>query len=360
MLQASGIAHPKIIFLPLPNINVSLSIYRTWIALELPAAGITNLITHIHSQLMIGVRVTVQEMDAAWAAFSHHSDLVRSVGKSFVRSQAKSGNFSTDSSAISDWCLQSDERRGFFESLGHIFPDANALLRVEHRAYGNSIGLNIEETSDVEEDRQLNSPENNEVQKLFASVEGKRAEEAVSKMGMLLERNRTRRVSAQERRERFQQDNFALKQRLKRTKSDDSIRSVETAIWNPWKELESDSWACKWREPRSFTKAEIIAMSTEEMEAAKRHLSETEKQLFEIKAARYRGLNGARGLQAISKSMVQATSQPLDVYPIADLDAASPENQPKSDKLSEFHAIKYRRFAEMYRRSGRGVVNRGT
>jgi len=101
-------------------------------------------------------------------------------------------------------------------------------------------------------------------------------------------------------------------------------------------------------------------MSTEEMEAAKRHLSETEKQLFEIKAARYRGLNGARGLQAISKSMVQATSQPLDVYPIADLDAASPENQPKSDKLSEFHAIKYRRFAEMYRRSGRGVVNRGT
>ncbi|KAJ4315675.1 hypothetical protein N0V94_005815, partial [Neodidymelliopsis sp. IMI 364377] len=55
-------------------------------------------------------------------------------------------------------------------------------------------------------------------------------------------RTQTRKVTSQERKAREALDFAALRTRLRRTRSDDSLRSVETAIWNPLGSLyDSDS-----------------------------------------------------------------------------------------------------------------------
>lgn len=49
----------------------------------------------------------------------------------------------------------------------------------------------------------------------------------------VMQRGATRKVSLQERQNRETSDFEALRRRLRRTRSDDSLRSVDTAIWNP-------------------------------------------------------------------------------------------------------------------------------
>lgn len=358
MLQASGLAHSLSTFPALPSLRVAVSIYRTWIALELPVAGAANLVTHIQTQLMIGAQVTVWDMDAIWAAFPHHSSVVRTMGMNFIRSYINADYSSAELLAITDWCLENDERRVFIDLLGHMIPKFSALEKEGPTVYGNGIGLAVKEMTDIGKNQEPAHPENSKTQEAAASEENTKAQEAVAKQGTVLERSRTQKLGVKEIKQRFQQDTIALESRLKRTKSIDSIRSVETAIWNPLKEAESDPCTRAWSGPQRFTKAEIIAMTPAELEAATEQLSGTEKEYFALKTARYRRPKAARGLQATAKSIVEATTTPLDAYHTACSVAASTEtgDQPKPEKLSALQALKQRKLSTICKKFGREKV----
>lgn len=224
MLQASGLAHPISLFRAYPTILVSVSIYKTWLALDLPVAGIQNLHTHIQTRLMLGPAVTLLEIMAIWKDFPHTSEIVRAMGLNFIRSHIDLDYSHREFSAIRDWYLQSAERCRFFKSLEDQFP-----------AFGEAQDKVFEVAA----------------QKLATSnakktIAGKRAEETAERIKKLMEKTGTRKVSPEERKERQAKDGAAMQTRLRRTKSDESLRSVETVIWDPPTQSETDQAAAEW------------------------------------------------------------------------------------------------------------------
>ncbi|CAO2648366.1 Nn.00g076330.m01.CDS01 [Neocucurbitaria sp. VM-36] len=209
MLMASGLAHPKSLFLILPSLLTSTSIIKTWLALDLSTAGIQPLHMHIHTNLMLGSAVTLSEMNAIWEIFPHSSPIVRAMGLNFIRSHICFGYTHHEFSEIRNWYLKSAERCKFFKSLEDQFPD-----------FGNV------------QDNVLKAAAEKEASMKQTAV-NKNKEKTAVRIKRVLERTATRKVSPEERKERHIKDAAALRSRLRRTKSDESIRSVETVIWVP-------------------------------------------------------------------------------------------------------------------------------
>ncbi|KAH9883085.1 hypothetical protein J1614_000455 [Plenodomus biglobosus] len=223
VLQVSGLAHPKTLFLTQPSVGVAVAIYRTWIALELPIAGIANLLTHIQSRLMIGPPVANWEMNIIWHSFPHDSAITREMGMNSIRAHLNCEYAPSDTASLLEWYMLDDERRRFIHSISPCFPDvlAEHEQRQATKAQGYKVGLNARDSMEVGKRESVNSSAK------------KKARDAVEKMNAMLGKNETRRVSPREMRERHREDSKALQARLNRTRSDASIRSVETAIWDP-------------------------------------------------------------------------------------------------------------------------------
>ena len=217
ILQKSGIAHPKSLFLTQPSIMTSISIHRTWLALDLPVAGIFNLHMHIRSQLLLGPVVQFAEMQAIWDNFHRTSDIVRAMGLNFIRSHIDFQYSQHEFAEIREWYLKSGARCRFFKALEDQFPHFAAVQELALKAAAEKIIADGEK-------------------KVVLSSRKKAAASALdtnARVKKLLERAATKKVSPEERKERQAKDAEAMRTRLRRTKSDESIRSVETVTWSP-------------------------------------------------------------------------------------------------------------------------------
>ena len=209
MLQVSGLAYPKSLFLIYPTIQASASIHKTWIALDLPLAGIQALHTHIQTGITLGPAVTLPEMKSAWKNFPHGSEIVRAMGVNFIRSHINFEYTPLECCAMRKWYLKSGERSMFFLSLENQF-----------RQFGEV------EQMDLDANREKTAGD-------CAKKASSRLEELVTNGHRVLERAVSRKVSPEEKKERHFKDTAAIQTKLRRTKSEESVCSVETAIWDP-------------------------------------------------------------------------------------------------------------------------------
>ena len=223
MLHLSGTYLPKEAFSVRPNLMSSLAIHNAWLALDLPFEGLRNLHTHIHAQLMLSSPpVSLWGMRMLWDSFPHDSQIVRAMGLNFVEGHVNLEYKVNEFMEILAWLQSTPELYAFFkilqnavqkhkESIFEIVPAAEQKEK--------TVGTGYQTTE---------------------RKAGKKINEVVAKEAPIIERGVTREVSLQKRQEREESDYEALKWRLRRVESDDSLRSVDTAIWDPQTPKEKD------------------------------------------------------------------------------------------------------------------------
>jgi hypothetical protein len=212
MLQLSGRPVPKETFDTTTfSLPICLSIHRTWAALDLPPAGLDSLRTHILMRLMFGPPVTLMDMRIIWDSFPHTNSIVREMAVNYMRAHARMLYSHEEYAEKREWSGKSKERRRCFKEWEKLVPEFGTRIDVqrklasyEEKAYGKGTGKEEEGDSEV-----------------------------VVPIGPeILEMGATKRVSLRERKTRERNDVNALQQRLSRVRSGESLRSVETVIWD--------------------------------------------------------------------------------------------------------------------------------
>lgn len=197
MLTVSGLAKQNKLF-PTHCSRVSaISIHKSWLALDLPVGGIQGLHLHLHTGLMTGSAVILSTMKVIWETFPHDSPIVRAMGANFIRSHIDGEYTAAQSSMIQAWYQESVERNEFFKSIQHQAPKLDEVQPLIDRA--------------------------------AVPVDKGRA----ARIKAVLERVGTRRMSTEERKEREMRDTAGMRSRLRRVRSDESVRSVDTVVWDP-------------------------------------------------------------------------------------------------------------------------------
>jgi hypothetical protein len=131
MMQTGGITYQKSLFLLHPTTTISLSIHKTWLALDLPIGGIANLNAHIHTLLTMGPAITLPEMKAIWATFPHEPGIVRAMGLNYTRLHLDFYYSQRQFSEIRNWYHQTKERYQFFHALEEATPGFGAVQEVK-------------------------------------------------------------------------------------------------------------------------------------------------------------------------------------------------------------------------------------
>lgn len=201
MLQLAGLPMDKKVFLIQPPLLTCISIHKAWVALELPERGIQGLHTHMLSTLMLGDPVTPIEIKGIWHNFPTSSPIVHQMGLNFVRSHIEYSYNHKEFASVRLWYLETRERCRFFKSLEAQFP----------------------EFSEVQEKAVKTVNEN----PTASSSKTETTAAAPQKESQILEKRRTRKVSAEERKDRHSKDWSAMQRRLERTRSNDIMRSVD-------------------------------------------------------------------------------------------------------------------------------------
>jgi hypothetical protein len=206
----------QLVGLPLPNFDTypktleSTMIMHAWEMLELPMTGVQSLEIHLIMRLMFGEPVRCIELRAMWAAFPMTSNVCLEAAHNFIRSHLESGYRSGGANkfgefhAIQDWIKEDNERKAFFRELNNQYQLGD----------GGEISM-------VKVDK-TNEATATELEKETALLK-----ESVDKNHEILVRGRTLRLSNKERNEWVEKDRTELKYRLRRLKSDDTLRSLD-------------------------------------------------------------------------------------------------------------------------------------
>lgn len=223
MFHLCGRRVPKESFGLQPELATSVAIHNAWLALELPNEGLCGLHTHIYGQLIYTEPpVSICSMNMLWDAFPAGSEIIKAMGLNFIRGHVNMEYSASESLEIIAWFQSTSERYALFNSLTYAMPEvpepeaetvAPAAEEVKPRVSGyKTIG------------RKKSKAAND-------MIFGGNVHEACD--DEIMERGATRKVSHRERQERETSDVEALRRRLKRTTSNDSLRSVNTVRWNP-------------------------------------------------------------------------------------------------------------------------------
>ncbi|KAF3034787.1 hypothetical protein E8E12_003306 [Didymella heteroderae] len=222
MFHLSGCRVTKETFGVHPDLVTSIAIHNAWLALELPIEGIRGLHTHIYSQLIYTEPpVSIWAMTLLWDAFPAGSEIIKAMGLNFIRGHMNMEYSASQSLEIIAWFQSTPERYALFNSLRYAMPEVPEP-EIE------TVTIAAEEAKKISGYKTIGKKIGKAIKKM---VLGESTTE-VRDVG-IMERGGTRKVSPQEKQEREAGDFEALKTRLRRTRSDDSLRSVETAIWNP-------------------------------------------------------------------------------------------------------------------------------
>lgn len=221
MLHLSGCKVSKETFGVQPDLTTSIAIHNAWLALELPAEGIRGLHTHIYSQLIYTEPpVLIWGMTLLWNAFPAGSEIIKAMGLNFIRGHVNMEYTASQSLEIIAWFQSTPERYALFNSLRYAMPEVPEP-EVE------TVTIAAEEAKTVSGYKTIGK----KVGKAIKKTVFRESTSGTRDVG-IMERGATRKVSPQEKQEREVSDFEALRKRLRRTRSDDSLRSVDTVIWN--------------------------------------------------------------------------------------------------------------------------------
>jgi hypothetical protein len=223
MLHLSGCRVTKETFGVQPDLATSIAIHNAWLALELPVEGLRALHTHIYGQLIYTEPpISIWGMQMLWDAFPAGSEIIKAMGLNFIRGHVNMEYSASQSLEIIAWFQSTPERYALFNSLRYAMPEVPEP-EVE------TITIAAEEAkAKVSGYRTIGKKVGQAIKKMVFGESATETREAG-----IMERDATRKVSLQQRQEREASDFEALKSRLRRTRSDDSLRSFDTAIWNP-------------------------------------------------------------------------------------------------------------------------------
>lgn len=211
MLQTAGLAWQKDNFYSYPGIVFSVDVLKAWRVLELPPSGIQSLETHLLSRCMMGPPVMLKDIQGLWSAFPVTSPILREMAHNFIRAHVNFEYALEETNAIKNWIRGTKERRDFFRQFENQYKDYSE---------GRTI---LAKTTEGGSTTALASSKREAVGLSAAAP-------VAVKVSEIIERNRTRRVTPQERKAREKRDAEELKNRLRRLKSDDTIRTV---IYDP-------------------------------------------------------------------------------------------------------------------------------
>lgn len=204
-----------------PDLATSISIHNAWLALELPVEGLHALHTHVYSQLIYNEPpVSIWSMNLLWNAFPAGSEIIQAMGLNFIRGHVNMEYTASQSLKIIAWFQSTPERYALFNSLRYAMPEVP-------EPEGETVTI-AAEAKKISGYKTIGKTAGKPTKKV---VFGESATENCD-VG-IMERGATMKVSPQEKQKREAGDFEALRQRLRRPRSGESLRSVETAIWNP-------------------------------------------------------------------------------------------------------------------------------
>ncbi|KZM24613.1 hypothetical protein ST47_g4209 [Ascochyta rabiei] len=225
MLHLAGITTRREAFNVFPDLIIALAIHNAWLALELPYEGLTGLHMHVTTQLLIGSpAVGLADMQRVWAAFPSDSKVVWAMGLNFTQACAEGGYEAREGIEMAAWFQSTAELWGFLKSLQTATPMPLA---------------------DGETQIPILAPEEKEKPTTITGLRtiGRKAGRAIKSALVAATRRQSNPTQhqapprdpspAHRRQAREGSDLLALKQRLRRTQSDGSMRSLDTAIWIP-------------------------------------------------------------------------------------------------------------------------------
>ncbi|KAF2655691.1 hypothetical protein K491DRAFT_715985 [Lophiostoma macrostomum CBS 122681] len=207
MCQLVGLPRPN--FDTCPKIMETTQIIEAWGLLELPVTGIESLKTHLVMRLMFGEPIRCIELRVMGAVFPTTSTIMREAAHNFIRSHRGSCYLSSGSNkfgefhAIQDWIKEDKVRVAFFREL-------NQQYQLQDQGKTSVVKA---ETSKEKIDPELKN-------------ETALQEEAPDRNHEVLVRGKTLRLSFKQRNELVDKDRTELRYRLRRLKSDDTLRSL--------------------------------------------------------------------------------------------------------------------------------------
>jgi hypothetical protein len=217
MMQVSGIAWKPEYFVTHPKLLVSIRTVEAWRALGLPEEGIRSLQMHIHTSLMMGGPVSLGEMNALWNSYSTSELVLREMAQNFIRAHLDFAYKMEEYRAIQAWIQCDNERKKYFAGF-------DGYNKIPVFSEGQTKVLKADVEKSMAAPRML---------KRGGTVIADTKTGIAGKSYEILYKAGTEKVSPQERREREQQDVEEMRRKLRRLKSDESIRSVDTVIYNP-------------------------------------------------------------------------------------------------------------------------------
>lgn len=206
MCQQAGLLLPSSDFVVNPTILQSIRIMQAWEALELPVEGIEGLEIHLISRLSFGEAVTGADLRVIWETFPTTSNIMCEAASNFIRSHLEDAYGTTTYAGIQDWIRQDRSRMQFFREAHkqHLQQEKESSI-----------------ASGVDKDKGKTVP--------TSGKEVALSKEAVVKSSAheVITRRRTLRLSQEERNRRLQKDRTDLQHRLRRIRSDETLRSVD-------------------------------------------------------------------------------------------------------------------------------------
>ncbi|KAF9701196.1 hypothetical protein EKO04_000260 [Ascochyta lentis] len=232
MLHASGVRVRGRQFDSLaPDVPTSLAIRDAWCALRLPGLGLQGLRVHVAAQmLMCEVEVGEGRERQALGCWDS-SELVEGWGvvkECVAEEKVKDGRGRSE---------------GVGGGGGAAFP-YTGNLGVPRKEEVIAKRGDVKAGSLSSENKKMKEPPVHTGYQTIRRKAGKLFNPTVTaqtgKQACIMEQQATRHVSPQERQAREERDFAAMKRRLRRTRSDDSLRSVDTAVWDPQMSGEDD------------------------------------------------------------------------------------------------------------------------
>jgi hypothetical protein len=120
MLQMSPLHIGRDAFLEEPSVLESISVHNTWLALDLYIEGLSGIHQHLFSKLTLSNGgVNFNEIRAIWAAFSPSSGIAQAMGANFVRYHINFRYPQEEFSKMRQWYRATKERYEFFKAFDH-------------------------------------------------------------------------------------------------------------------------------------------------------------------------------------------------------------------------------------------------
>ncbi|KAH7073941.1 hypothetical protein BKA63DRAFT_567105 [Paraphoma chrysanthemicola] len=114
IMQAAGFTVPQHMYTHPPSLTTAISLLNTWKLFELPAAGIDNLITHVHFLLIHGPPITLTLLQHIFNTFPPNHAIPLLCAQNFVDAHCTLHYSLAEFTAIRRWYRQDPERKKVF------------------------------------------------------------------------------------------------------------------------------------------------------------------------------------------------------------------------------------------------------